>query len=52
MTRAALRALGDYRHVSLQKAERELGYRARPLAETIADSVRWFRDEYCAETNK
>jgi hopanoid-associated sugar epimerase len=26
------------------KAERELGYRARPYAEGLADAVKWFRD--------
>ena len=32
----------DIRH---DKAARELGYRPRPLEETVADSVRWFRDQ-------
>ena len=31
----------DVRH---DKAARELGYSARPLAETVRDSVRWFQE--------
>lgn len=30
---------------SSAKAERELGYHARPLDESIRDSVRWYRDQ-------
>jgi nucleoside-diphosphate-sugar epimerase len=31
--------------ISRLKAERELGYRPRPIAETIADTVRWFLEQ-------
>ena len=31
--------------ISRAKAQRELGYRPRPIAETIADTVRWFLDQ-------
>jgi dihydroflavonol-4-reductase len=31
--------------ISRAKAERELGYRPRPIAETIADTVRWFLEQ-------
>jgi len=31
--------------MSSAKAERELGYRRRPFAETITDTVAWFREE-------
>jgi dihydroflavonol-4-reductase len=30
--------------ISNAKAQRELGYRPRPLAESIADTVQWFRE--------
>jgi dihydroflavonol-4-reductase len=31
-------------YYSSQKAERELGFRARPYIEGLADAIRWFRD--------
>jgi dihydroflavonol-4-reductase len=30
--------------VSSAKAERELGYRSRPAAESIRDAARWYRE--------
>lgn len=30
-------------HLSSAKAERELGYRSRPLEESLLDSVSWYR---------
>ncbi|NMB75912.1 MAG: NAD-dependent epimerase/dehydratase family protein [Myxococcales bacterium] len=33
------------RRISGKKAERELGYSARPLSETIRDTVAWFREQ-------
>jgi len=30
--------------ISHEKATRELGYAPRPLAETVADTIRWFRE--------
>jgi dihydroflavonol-4-reductase len=33
---------------STAKAERELGYKARPAKQAIADALAWFRDKgYC-----
>jgi dihydroflavonol-4-reductase len=43
MTRESLRALRGHRFVSHEKARAELGYQPRPLAETIRDTVAWFR---------
>jgi dihydroflavonol-4-reductase len=42
-TGASLRALRSNRHISHEKATRELGYRPRPFSDTIADTLRWFR---------
>lgn len=33
------------RHVSIAKAEAELGHTPRPLEDTLADTVQWFRDQ-------
>jgi dihydroflavonol-4-reductase len=41
--RASLHALSNHRQVSHEKAARELGHEPRPLEQTIADSVAWFR---------
>jgi dihydroflavonol-4-reductase len=43
-TGASLRALQSNRHISHDKANRELGYRPRPFRETLADTLRWFRE--------
>jgi dihydroflavonol-4-reductase len=43
-TGESLHALRNHRFISCAKAARELGYAPRPLEETIADTVRWFRD--------
>lgn len=44
LTEESLRALTDSNPlVSSAKAERELGYVKRPAAETVADTVAWFR---------
>lgn len=43
-TGESLAALRSNRHISHEKATRELGYRPRPLRDTIADTVRWFRE--------
>jgi dihydroflavonol-4-reductase len=38
--------MAKYRmYFSSQKAERELGYTARPYAEALADAVAWFREK-------
>ncbi|MDD5309390.1 MAG: SDR family oxidoreductase [Deltaproteobacteria bacterium] len=42
-TSDALYALRHHRHVSHAKARQELGYAPRPLEETIADTVAWFK---------
>ncbi len=44
-TRLSLRALRDHRHVSSAKATRELGFSARPLAATIADTYAFFAEQ-------
>lgn len=41
-TPAALHALRNHRHVSHERAVRELGWEPRPLEETIADTFEWF----------
>lgn len=43
-TGEALKALSNWRHVSHEKAARELGYRPRPLDETLAATVAWFAE--------
>jgi dihydroflavonol-4-reductase len=42
-TPASLATLGHYRHVDGGLARRELGWAPRPLDETIADTVAWWR---------
>ena len=39
-----LRALRSNRQVSHARAERDLGYTARPLAETVRDTINWFQE--------
>lgn len=41
---ASLAALRRHQQVSHEKAARELGYRPRPIRETIEDAYAWFRD--------
>jgi dihydroflavonol-4-reductase len=43
-TGASLRALRSNRHISHDRATRELGYRPRPLRETLLDTLRWYED--------
>ena len=43
-TSVSLRALAGNRNISHAKATRELGYKPRPLRETLADTIRWFTD--------
>ncbi len=40
----AVRGIRHYRHVSIERASRELGYRPRPIEETVAAIVGWFRE--------
>jgi dihydroflavonol-4-reductase len=42
-TSASIRALRTGQDVSHAKAARELGYKPRPLQETIVDTFKWFR---------
>lgn len=44
ITRESLYVLSSNSHVSHAKATRELGYRPRPLRESLADTVDWFRE--------
>lgn len=43
-TSASVRALRDGQDVSHEKATRELGYKARPLQETLVDTFEWFHE--------
>ena len=43
-TTASLNALVSNRHIRHDKATRELGYKPRPIYETLADTIRWFKD--------
>jgi len=43
-TGEALHALRNHRHVSSARARAELGYDARPLEQTIADTLDWFSE--------
>jgi dihydroflavonol-4-reductase len=43
VTTTGLRLAKDHMFFTSAKAERELGYRARPYVEAIADAVTWFR---------
>ena len=43
-TPEALHALRHHRRVSHRKAVAELGYRPRPIEETVGDTVEWFRE--------
>lgn len=41
-TRASIIAIDSNRHISHEKAEKELDYRPRPLEQTISDTLDWF----------
>ena len=43
-TEASLRALKSNRHISHEKATRELGYQPRPFRETLLDTLCWFQE--------
>lgn len=43
VTRDGLRMAGKKMFFSSAKAERELGYRARPAQDALADAVAWFK---------
>lgn len=44
-TPLTLDVLQSHRLVSSAKAERELGYHSRPFEESVADTVRWIREQ-------
>ncbi len=44
ITTASLNALVSNRNIRHDKATRELGYHPRPISQTLADTVKWFRD--------
>jgi dihydroflavonol-4-reductase len=43
-TSVSLRTLRSNRKISHQRASRELGYQPRPFRETLADTLRWFKE--------
>ena len=43
-TSVSLRALKSNRHISHERAGRELGYKPRPFRETLVDTLRWFEE--------
>ncbi len=43
-TSVSLRALKSNRQISHERATRELGYRPRPLRETLIDTLGWFKE--------
>ncbi len=43
-TSVSLRTLKSNRHISHEKATRELDYHPRPLYETLVDTLRWFEE--------
>ena len=40
-----LRALSKHRHISSEKARSQLGYRARPIEQTVPETLDWFREQ-------
>jgi len=42
-TSVSIKAMGEKREISCQKASRELGYEPRPLKTTLADTLEWFK---------
>jgi len=40
-----LKAIGKHRRVSSHKAQQELGFRPRPLEQTISETLSWFREQ-------
>jgi dihydroflavonol-4-reductase len=43
-TSVSMRALRSNRHISHDRATRELGYQPRPFRETLVDTLRWFEE--------
>lgn len=46
LTKDSLEALKSNRFVSHDKATRDLGYKPRPLEETIQDTIEWFKHHF------
>lgn len=44
-TPIAIKTLQRHRHISHEKATRDLGYMPRPIEETIKDTLEWFRSQ-------
>ncbi len=44
VTGVALHALRIHRHTSHEKANRELGFSPRPIRQTLADTIAWYRE--------
>ncbi len=40
----AIKTIQRHRNISYGKAERELGYRSRPLEETLRDTIQWLKE--------
>jgi dihydroflavonol-4-reductase len=43
-TSVSLRAVRSNRHISHERATRELGYQPRPFRETLMDTLKWFEE--------
>jgi len=43
-TKDSLRILESNSFISCEKASHQLGYSSRPLGETIADTIQWFKE--------
>lgn len=43
-TSVSIKSLQYHRHISHEKASRELGFKPRPFRETLADTLKWFRE--------
>ncbi len=50
-TPIAIKTLQSHRQISHDKATRELGYRPRPIEETIKDTLDWFRGQGMLEAD-
>lgn len=50
-TPIALKTLESHRTISHEKAARELGYRTRPIEDTIRDTLDWFRSQGMLDTS-
>lgn len=51
-TSMSIKSLQYHRHVSHEKASRELGFKPRPFQETLADTLKWFREAGMLSTTR